>query len=70
MLQKAGITVTGSAEANHFTLTPFGKPRPSRLTLNGLPTFSKPDEKPFEKALIVSIKGFLESYPAFHGRES
>lgn len=29
MLQKAGITVTGSAEANHFTLTPFGKPRPS-----------------------------------------
>lgn len=65
MLQKAGITVTGSAEANHFTLTPFGKPRPSWLTLNGLPTFSKPDEKPFEKALIVSIKGFLESYPAF-----
>ncbi len=64
-LKNAGITTTGSAKANHFTLTPFGVTRPSWLTLHGYPTFDNADSKPFDKVLIVSVKGFLESYPAF-----
>ncbi len=64
-LKKAGINTTGSVGANHFTLTPFGIARPSWLTLHGYPTFKSTDEKPFDKVLVISIKGFLESYPSF-----
>lgn len=64
-LKKAGISTTGSAKANHFTLTPFGVARPSWLTLHGYFTFDNANTKPFDKALIISVKGFLESYPAF-----
>lgn len=39
--------------------------RPSWLTLHGYFTFENAGSKPFDKALIISIKGFLESYPAF-----
>jgi len=65
LLKKAGISTSGSADANHYTLTPFGLYRPSWLTLHGYPTFDNATEKPFGKALIISLKGFLESYPAF-----
>lgn len=64
LLKNAGITVTGSADKNHYSLTPFGTLRPSWLTLAGFPTLDN-CEKPFDKALVVAIKGFLESYPSF-----
>lgn len=64
-LTNAGITATGKADKNHYTLTPFGTVRPSWLTLDGYAMFDNPEKLPFDKVLIVSIKGFLESYPAF-----
>lgn len=65
LLGKAGVSVSGNASKNHFTLTPFGHLRPSWLTLEGFPVIKEATGKPFDKVLIVSIKGFLESYPAF-----
>lgn len=65
MLAKAGITVHGSASENHYTLTPFGTLRPAWLTFDGYPVIDRENELPFKKVVIVSIKGFLESYPAF-----
>lgn len=65
MMKKAGVTVKGDCRKNHFTLTPFGTTRPSWLTLDGYAMFENAEKLPFDKALIVSLKGFLESYPAF-----
>ncbi len=62
---KAGVTLKGESKRNHFTLTPFGTPRPSWLTLDGYPVFEDDEKLPYEKVLVVTLKGFLESYPAF-----
>lgn len=64
-LKRAGVSCYGDASANHFTLTPFGHTRPSWLTLDGYPVLKSATEKPFDKVLVVAVKGFLESYPAF-----
>lgn len=64
-LKRAGITTYGCMEKNHYTLTPFGLPRPSWLTLDGYPVFEDENLNTLGKVLVVSIKGFLESYPAF-----
>lgn len=65
LLNEAGIATLGDASENHFTLTPFGETRPSWLTLEGFPTFADSAKAPYRKALIIALKGFLESYPSF-----
>lgn len=65
ILKEAGISVSGNTKKNHFTFTPFGLPRPSWLTFDGYTSFSDVSEFSKKDVMIVSIQGFLESYPAF-----
>ena len=65
ILKKAGITVSGNPEANHYTLTPFGVKRASWLTFDGYTAFDSYEAIPFKSATIIAIKGFLEGYPSF-----
>ncbi|MDE7438671.1 MAG: anaerobic glycerol-3-phosphate dehydrogenase subunit B [Muribaculaceae bacterium] len=65
LLANAGINVSGSADKNHYTLTPFGMKRPSWLTFEGYTAFDSPEEIPFKECTIIAIKGFLEGYPSF-----
>ena len=64
-LGNAGITTLGDSSKNHYTLTPFGVYRASWLTLQGYPAFKSDEKLPFEKAVIITLHGFLESYPSF-----
>lgn len=64
VLNEAGIKVSGNAEHNSYTLTPFGVKRSSWLTFDGYASFPT-DEIPFKDVTIIGLKGFLECYPSF-----
>ncbi len=65
IFSKAGVKVYGNCNKNHYTLTPFGSPRPSWLTLDEFVVFDNSLKPSFDRCLVVSLKGFLESYPGF-----
>lgn len=62
-LGSAGLQFNGRCDRNHFTFTPFGTLNPAWLTLDGFALFDYPSEIRDRKYLVVSLKGYLESYP-------
>lgn len=65
ILTSAGISTHGDCRKNHLTLTPFGLSRPSWLTFDGYTAFDEGTCAPDKNILLISVKGFLETYPSF-----
>lgn len=62
---EAGVTLKGTADANHLRLTPFGKCCRSWLTLDDFITCDHPGQPEFKKLAIINLKGYLDFYPAY-----
>ncbi len=65
MMAEAGIVMNGSAEKNHYRLTPLGKIKPGWLTVEDFATFSQSDRLPWKKVTLVNINGFLDFQTSF-----
>ena len=59
------IHVSGSAEANHYRMSPMGMVKQTWLTLNDFTSFQSSTALPWKKALIVNFSGFLDFYNRF-----
>ncbi len=64
LLNNAGITTSGDATANHYTLSAFGVSMPTWLTMECYPEMTEKTPS-FKKVLAIAFKGFLEAYPTF-----
>lgn len=62
-LDRAALRFNGRYDRNHFTFTPFGNVIPAWLTLDGFASFDDLAEISGSRYLIISLKGYLESYP-------
>lgn len=60
LLKEAGINVNGSAEKNHYRITPMGLPKPAWLTIDDYFTSESSTSLPYNKVLLVNIAGFLD----------
>lgn len=69
IMQRAGITVKGSLDKNHYRLTPLGFLKPAWLTLDDYFMIDSPDQIKGKKIAIVNIEGYIDFYPRFlaHG---
>jgi glycerol-3-phosphate dehydrogenase subunit B len=65
LLQKAGIGVYGTAEHNHYRLTPVGAMKPAWLTFEGYVHSDKSDKLPWQSVALFNAEGFLDFYPQF-----
>lgn len=65
LFAEAGITLHGSAERNHYRLTPIGMFKPAWLTFEGYATVDDPKNIEWGKVLIVNLAGFIDFYPQF-----
>ena len=60
LLEEAGLTFKGTAEKNHFRLSPIGVLKPTWLTLDTLFTVENAEELKEKKLLLANIEGFLD----------
>ncbi|MGL1930451.1 MAG: glycerol-3-phosphate dehydrogenase subunit GlpB [Desulfotalea sp.] len=65
LLNRAGITLEGQSEKNHYVLTPMATMKPTWLTLADFSCFYEKHSLPYENALIVNLKGFLDFHSQF-----
>ena len=65
LMDEAGIALNGSAERNHYRLTPLGKVKSAWLTLDDYATFDSPNSLPWKNTLLINIKGFLDFQHSF-----
>ncbi len=65
LLFEAGIRVTGSAERNHYRLTPIGRFKPAWLSLEDYYSFADAEQMPWNKVLLLGIEGYLDFNPEF-----
>ncbi len=65
LFAEAGVTLHGSAERNHYRLTPFGMFKPAWLSMDGYATVDDPKSIDWGKVLIVNLAGFIDFYPQF-----
>ena len=65
ILNIAGIATVGSAEANHYVMTPTGAMRQCWLSMEGMVTSKDGKSLDFDSALVVSPEGFLDFYTQF-----
>ena len=65
ILNIAGIATVGSAEANHYVMTPTGAMRQCWLSMEGMVTSKDGKSLDFDSALVVSSEGFLDFYTQF-----
>ena len=65
ILNIAGIATVGSAEANHYIMTPTGAMRQCWLSMEGMVTSKDGKSLDFDSALVVSPEGFLDFYTQF-----
>lgn len=64
-LNDLGIFTTGSADKNHFRVTPMGISKSTWLSLEGFATSDAKATFPWKKVAIFNIEGFLDFYPRF-----
>lgn len=64
-LSDAGIPVKGSAQKNHYRVTPMGTMKPTWLTLGDQLACEQEQELPWKKIAIFNITGFLDFYTQF-----
>ena len=65
ILNIAGIATVGTAEANHYIMTPTGAMRQCWLSMEGMVTSKDGKSLDFGSALILCPEGFLDFYTQF-----
>lgn len=60
LLNRSGISTTGSEKANHYRLSPIGLAMPTWLTLEDMETLASADELKDKKVTLVNVVGFLD----------
>ncbi|GAB6982446.1 glycerol-3-phosphate dehydrogenase subunit GlpB [Prevotella dentasini] len=60
LFNRAGISVSGDAIANHYRLSPVGAMKPAWLTIGGFVHSSSGTSLPWKRAEILNIQGFLD----------
>lgn len=65
LLNAAGLVMKGSAEVNHYRLSPIGINKPAWLTMDGLVQSTAPETLPWKRVTIANIAGFLDMPVAF-----
>ena len=65
LLREAGIDIIGSAEKNHYRLTPTGAMKPTWLTFGGYVHSASPEELEWKSVALFNAEGFLDFYPQF-----
>ncbi|MCM1022198.1 MAG: anaerobic glycerol-3-phosphate dehydrogenase subunit GlpB [Muribaculum sp.] len=65
LFDEAGIELLGSADTNHYRLTPLGKFKPAWLSMKGMATTANPNDTGWGRCLIINIAGFIDFYPQF-----
>lgn len=60
LLQKSGLKIKGSAEKNHYRITPMGVLKPTWLTLEDYQTADNAASFPYKKVVLANIAGFLD----------
>lgn len=65
VLKEAGVEVAGSAERNHYRVTPMGTLRRTWLTLREVAACGEEGQLPWQRVAVVNVKGFLDFYPGF-----
>lgn len=65
LLKRADMNFVGSAEQNHFVLSPMGNMKPTWLTLDDFSRFEQQDSLPWKSAAIVNFSGFSDFHTLF-----
>jgi len=60
LLAEVGLTMDGTAQQNHYRLSPMGVSKPAWLTLPGLVQSADARTLPWQKVTFVNIAGFLD----------
>lgn len=60
LLSDAGIQMEGSAEANHWRVTPMGVAKPAWLTLNSHLRIAAPGQLPCKRVALMCVRGFFD----------
>lgn len=64
-----GVSVSGTAQQNHYRITPMGNLKPTWLTRSGFATSTNDSQLSWKKVSIFNIIGFLDFYPQFIAEE-
>ena len=65
MMQRASITLTGSASRNSYHFTPMGTMKRTWLTLEDFVTLDEPSHLPWHRVAVINFPGFLDFYTKF-----
>ena len=65
LFREMGISLEGSADYNHYRITPLGVLKPAWLTMSEYARISNPQQMPWRKVAILNIDGFLDFQPDF-----
>ncbi len=65
LLERAKLKFRGTAQQNHYVMTPMGGMKPTWLTLDDFTTFENGEDFPWKKAKIMNFKGFLDFHTLF-----
>ncbi len=65
LLDRCGLHFLGSAEKNHYVLTPMGTMKPTWLSLDDFTGFEQKDVLPWQKVVIINFAGFLDFHALF-----
>lgn len=65
LLAGAGIATEGSAEQNHWRITPIGGMKPAWLSIKGMATIDDPDHLPWKSVAAVNIVNYLDFLSPF-----
>ena len=60
LLDDTGIYTTGSAERNHWRITPLGVTKPAWLSLRSMATCDTPDRLPWKRVTLLNLQGFID----------
>jgi glycerol-3-phosphate dehydrogenase subunit B len=63
--KEIGVSLQGTAETNHFRITPMGSLKSTWLSVKGFATSDNNSQLPWKKVSIFNIIGFLDFYPQF-----
>lgn len=69
LFAQIGIELHGSAQQNHYRISPIGLLKPAWLTMANFVTSPSPTALPWTKAAIFHVAGFMDFYPRFVAHE-
>lgn len=65
LLTDASVAVVGTADRNHYRITPMGTLKPTWMSVKDFATSNSADSLPWKKVSIFNITGFLDFHPNF-----